>query len=142
LSDRGRPWLERDFEEAKKGSIAAPPYKQIKAEADHVAWDMGQYEFLWYAHSYHGSNEHNSRAVISRYLSYWDSNPAQHDPSVFGPNPTRTLLANSYAANANAAKGAARRFCGRGSVNHATTRTRLIAGAIRMCWRYVFAKPM
>jgi hypothetical protein len=52
-----------------------------------------------------------------------------------------TLLANSYATNANAAKGAARRFWGRGSVNHATTRTRLIAVAIRMCWRCVFAKP-
>jgi hypothetical protein len=51
-------------------------------------------------------------------------------------------LANSYAVNANAAKGAARRFWGRGSVNHATTRTRLIAVAIRMCWRCVFAKPM
>ena len=36
----------RDFEEAKKGFIAAPDYKQIKAEAGHVAWDMGSYEFL------------------------------------------------------------------------------------------------
>jgi alkyl sulfatase BDS1-like metallo-beta-lactamase superfamily hydrolase len=36
----------RDFEEAKKGFIAAPPYKQIKAEAGNVAWDMGSYEFL------------------------------------------------------------------------------------------------
>jgi alkyl sulfatase BDS1-like metallo-beta-lactamase superfamily hydrolase len=36
----------RDFEEAKKGFIAAPKYKQIKAEAGHVAWDMGSYEFL------------------------------------------------------------------------------------------------
>jgi alkyl sulfatase BDS1-like metallo-beta-lactamase superfamily hydrolase len=36
----------RDFEEAKKGFIAEPPYKQIKAEAGHVAWDMGSYEFL------------------------------------------------------------------------------------------------
>ena len=35
-----------DFEEAKKGFIAAPPYKQIKAEAGNVAWDMGSYEFL------------------------------------------------------------------------------------------------
>jgi alkyl sulfatase BDS1-like metallo-beta-lactamase superfamily hydrolase len=30
----------------------------------------------WYAHSYHGSEEHNSRAVINRYLGYWDANPA------------------------------------------------------------------
>lgn len=37
---------ERDFEEAKKGFIAAPPYKQIMAEAGNVAWDMGSYEFL------------------------------------------------------------------------------------------------
>jgi alkyl sulfatase BDS1-like metallo-beta-lactamase superfamily hydrolase len=37
---------ERDFEEAKKGFIASPPYKQIMADAGHVAWDMGSYEFL------------------------------------------------------------------------------------------------
>lgn len=36
----------RDFEEAGKGFIAAPPYKQIKAEAGNVAWDMASYEFL------------------------------------------------------------------------------------------------
>jgi alkyl sulfatase BDS1-like metallo-beta-lactamase superfamily hydrolase len=36
----------RDFEENKRGFIAAPEYKQIMAEAGHVAWDMGQYEFL------------------------------------------------------------------------------------------------
>lgn len=36
----------RDFHEAKKGFIAAPEYKQIMAEAGHVAWDMGSYEFL------------------------------------------------------------------------------------------------
>jgi len=35
-----------DFEEAKKGFITAPPYKQIMAEAGNVAWDMGSYEFL------------------------------------------------------------------------------------------------
>jgi alkyl sulfatase BDS1-like metallo-beta-lactamase superfamily hydrolase len=37
---------ERDFEEAKKGFIAAPPYQQIMAEAGNVAWDMGSYGFL------------------------------------------------------------------------------------------------
>lgn len=37
---------ERDFEEAKKGFIAAPDYKQIKAEDGHVAWDMESYEWL------------------------------------------------------------------------------------------------
>ena len=30
----------------------------------------------WPAHSYHGSEEHNSRAVVNRYLGYWDANPA------------------------------------------------------------------
>jgi linear primary-alkylsulfatase len=29
----------------------------------------------WIARSYHGSVEHNSRAVINRYLGYWDGNP-------------------------------------------------------------------
>jgi alkyl sulfatase BDS1-like metallo-beta-lactamase superfamily hydrolase len=36
----------RDFEEAKRGFIASPPYRQIMAEAGNVAWDMGSYEFL------------------------------------------------------------------------------------------------
>jgi alkyl sulfatase BDS1-like metallo-beta-lactamase superfamily hydrolase len=35
-----------DFEEQKKGFIAAPDDKQIMAEAGHVAWDMGRYDFL------------------------------------------------------------------------------------------------
>ncbi|HSN82231.1 MAG TPA: alkyl sulfatase dimerization domain-containing protein [Polyangiales bacterium] len=29
----------------------------------------------WYNRGYHGSPEHNSRAVINRYLGYWDANP-------------------------------------------------------------------
>ncbi len=29
----------------------------------------------WYTHGYHGSYEHNSRAVINYYLGYWDGNP-------------------------------------------------------------------
>jgi alkyl sulfatase BDS1-like metallo-beta-lactamase superfamily hydrolase len=37
---------QRDFEESKRGFIAAPPYKQIKTEAGKVAWDMGSFEFL------------------------------------------------------------------------------------------------
>ena len=36
----------RDFEEQKKGFIAAPDYKEIKADAGHVAWDMGRFSFL------------------------------------------------------------------------------------------------
>jgi alkyl sulfatase BDS1-like metallo-beta-lactamase superfamily hydrolase len=33
-------------------------------------------EGQWAARSYHGSNEHNSRAVVNRYLGYWDANPS------------------------------------------------------------------
>jgi alkyl sulfatase BDS1-like metallo-beta-lactamase superfamily hydrolase len=36
----------RDFEEAKRGFVAAPAYRQIMAEAGNVAWDMGSYDFL------------------------------------------------------------------------------------------------
>ena len=32
-------------------------------------------EDAWFARGYHGSPEHNSRAVINRYLGYWDANP-------------------------------------------------------------------
>jgi len=34
----------------------------------------------WAARSYHGSEEHNSRAVINRYLGYWDGNPTTLTP--------------------------------------------------------------
>ena len=30
----------------------------------------------WAARSYHGSEQHNSRGVINRFLGYWDGNPA------------------------------------------------------------------
>jgi alkyl sulfatase BDS1-like metallo-beta-lactamase superfamily hydrolase len=36
----------RDFDEAQKGFIAAPPYKKIMADAGHVAWDMESYQWL------------------------------------------------------------------------------------------------
>jgi alkyl sulfatase BDS1-like metallo-beta-lactamase superfamily hydrolase len=36
----------RDFDEQKKGFIAAPSYKEIMADDGHVAWSMGKYEFL------------------------------------------------------------------------------------------------
>ncbi len=37
---------ERDFAEARRGFIAAPDYRQIMAASGHVAWDMGNYDFL------------------------------------------------------------------------------------------------
>jgi linear primary-alkylsulfatase len=36
----------RDFDEAKRGFIAEPPYTKIMADAGHVAWDMGSYAWL------------------------------------------------------------------------------------------------
>ncbi|NJD32850.1 MAG: MBL fold metallo-hydrolase, partial [Gammaproteobacteria bacterium] len=36
----------RDFDEAKKGFIAEPPYKKIMADAGNVAWDMANYQWL------------------------------------------------------------------------------------------------
>jgi alkyl sulfatase BDS1-like metallo-beta-lactamase superfamily hydrolase len=30
----------------------------------------------WWARGYHGSPQHNSRAVVNRFLGYWDANPA------------------------------------------------------------------
>ena len=36
----------RDFDEAKKGFIAAPPYKQILKDDGTVVWDMESYEWL------------------------------------------------------------------------------------------------
>lgn len=37
---------QRDFDEAKRGFIAEPPYTRIMADAGHVAWDMGSYGWL------------------------------------------------------------------------------------------------
>lgn len=36
----------RDFDEAKRGFLAAPDYRRIMADAGHVAWDIGAYDFL------------------------------------------------------------------------------------------------
>jgi alkyl sulfatase BDS1-like metallo-beta-lactamase superfamily hydrolase len=36
----------RDFDEAKLGFIAEPPYARIMADAGHVAWDMASYGWL------------------------------------------------------------------------------------------------
>src|SRR5262245_35406662 len=46
----------RDFEEAKKGFIAAPPYKQIKADDGHVAWDMESYDWLLQGNNFDSIN--------------------------------------------------------------------------------------
>jgi len=54
----------RDFEEAKKGFIAAPPYKQIKADSGHIAWDMGSYEFLLQGKDFESINPSLQRQAI------------------------------------------------------------------------------
>jgi alkyl sulfatase BDS1-like metallo-beta-lactamase superfamily hydrolase len=54
----------RDFEEAKKGFIAAPPYKQIMAEAGNVAWDMGSYDFLLQGKDFDSVNPSLQRQAI------------------------------------------------------------------------------
>ncbi|MCP9841579.1 hypothetical protein KBY93_13175, partial [Synechococcus sp. J7-Johnson] len=45
-------------------------------EIDNVYQQPESLKRQWPARSYHGSEEHNSRAVINRYLGYWDANPA------------------------------------------------------------------
>src|SRR5512135_1946926 len=54
----------RDFEEARKGFIAAPAYKQIMAEAGNVAWDMGNYEFLLQGKDFDSINPALQRQAI------------------------------------------------------------------------------
>ena len=54
----------RDFEEAKRGFMAAPAYKQIMAEAGNVAWDMGSYEFLLQGKDFDSINPSLQRQAI------------------------------------------------------------------------------
>jgi alkyl sulfatase BDS1-like metallo-beta-lactamase superfamily hydrolase len=54
----------RDFEEAKKGFIAAPAYKQIMAEAGNVAWDMGSYAYLLQDKSFDSINPSLQRQAV------------------------------------------------------------------------------
>ena len=54
----------RDFEEANKGFIAAPEYKQIMAEAGNVAWDMGSYEWLLQGKDFDSINPSLQRQAI------------------------------------------------------------------------------
>ncbi|MGA0844791.1 MAG: alkyl/aryl-sulfatase [Arenicellales bacterium] len=55
---------ERDFEEAKRGFIVAPDYTQIMAEAGHVAWDMGSYEWLLDGETYNTIHPSLQRQAI------------------------------------------------------------------------------
>lgn len=55
---------QRDFEEAKRGFIAAPPFKEIRADAGHVAWDMGSYQFLLEGKEFDSINPSLQRQAI------------------------------------------------------------------------------
>lgn len=54
----------RDFEEAKRGFIAAPPYTKIMADAGHVAWDMGSYAWLLTGKDFDSINPSLQRQAI------------------------------------------------------------------------------
>ncbi|QIK52855.1 MBL fold metallo-hydrolase [Dysgonomonas sp. HDW5B] len=54
----------QDFEEQKKGFIAAPDFKQIMAEDGHVAWDMGRYDFLLDGKDFYSINPSVQRQAI------------------------------------------------------------------------------
>ncbi|WP_242470731.1 alkyl/aryl-sulfatase [Thiocystis violacea] len=55
---------QRDFEEAKKGFIAEPPYTRIMADAGHVAWDMGSYEWLLKGQDFDSINPSLQRQAV------------------------------------------------------------------------------
>ena len=54
----------RDFEEAQRGLIAVPPFKQIMADAGHVAWDMESYGFLLQGKDFDSINPSLQRQAI------------------------------------------------------------------------------
>jgi alkyl sulfatase BDS1-like metallo-beta-lactamase superfamily hydrolase len=60
---------ERDLEEAARGFIAAPEYRQIMADAGHVAWDMQRYGFLLNETDY-GSIHPSTQRMARLNMSY------------------------------------------------------------------------
>ncbi len=71
----------------------------------------------WHARSYHGSVEHNSRAVINRYLGYWDANPTTLIP--LSPEDSAPLYVEMMGGSENIlAKG--RQLYGQGKYKLAT----------------------
>jgi alkyl sulfatase BDS1-like metallo-beta-lactamase superfamily hydrolase len=82
----------------------------------------------WAARSYHGSEEHNSRAVINRYLGYWDGNPATLVPA--SPRDSAPLYVEMM--------GGADKILARSRELHAAGDYRL---AIELLNKLVFAQP-
>jgi alkyl sulfatase BDS1-like metallo-beta-lactamase superfamily hydrolase len=54
----------RDFEEAKRGFIAAPAYRKIMADAGNVAWNIGSYDFLLQGKTFDSINPSLQRQAI------------------------------------------------------------------------------
>jgi alkyl sulfatase BDS1-like metallo-beta-lactamase superfamily hydrolase len=54
----------RDFDEAKRGFIAEPPYTKIMADAGHVAWDMGSYGWLLTGKDFESINPSLQRQAV------------------------------------------------------------------------------
>ncbi len=82
----------------------------------------------WAAHSYHGSEAHNSRAVINRYIGYWDANPATLIP----------LSPKDSAPEYVAMMGGAKKIMARGKVLHDQGKYLL---AIELLNKLVYAEP-
>ena len=55
---------QRDFDEAKRGFIAGPPYTKIMADAGHVAWDMASYGWLQTGKDFESINPSLQRQAI------------------------------------------------------------------------------
>jgi alkyl sulfatase BDS1-like metallo-beta-lactamase superfamily hydrolase len=54
----------RDFEEAKRGFIAAPPYRKIMSDKGTVAWDIDDWNFLLNGKEYESINPSLQRQAI------------------------------------------------------------------------------
>jgi alkyl sulfatase BDS1-like metallo-beta-lactamase superfamily hydrolase len=54
----------RDFDEAKRGFIAEPPFTKIMADAGNVAWDMGSYGWLLTGKDFESINPSLQRVAV------------------------------------------------------------------------------
>ena len=82
----------------------------------------------WSARQYHGSEFHNSRAVLNRYLGYWDGNPATLAP--LSPADSAPLYVEMM--------GGATEIISRGQALHDEGQYRL---AMEILNKLVFAQP-
>jgi alkyl sulfatase BDS1-like metallo-beta-lactamase superfamily hydrolase len=82
----------------------------------------------WSARQYHGSEFHNSRAVLNRYLGYWDGNPATLAP--LSPADSAPLYVEMM--------GGAAAIISRGQVLHDAGQYRL---AMEILNKLVYAQP-